>query len=174
MNTLIIGNIGSGKTSIGGALAEKLDSMLIDIDGLRTEYSNGKFSGEFLAWSHFLQAVENAESDQKLVFEFTGTGKNAWFVREAMKLSMSKNKSRWLCVYLQCPREVCIERVSQKTYEIPIPYNFDDIRSSVNFIGGDLLKKHGSSYWGCPEIIVKSDGITIEESVNKIHERLEL
>lgn len=174
MNTLIIGNIGSGKTSIGGALAGKLDSMLIDIDGLRTEYSNGRFSGEFKAWSHFLEIVENAQSNDKLVFEFTGTGKNAWFVREAMKLSMARNKSRWLCVYLQCPREVCMQRVSEKTYEVPIPYTFNDVKSSVNFIGDDLVKKLGSSYWNCPEIVVKSHGITVEESVDKIYERLEL
>jgi len=54
LKILIVGNIGSGKSSLAHALSEATGFPYISIDDCRRVHSDGSASGEALAWSYFL------------------------------------------------------------------------------------------------------------------------
>lgn len=176
MNYLIIGNICSGKTTISRELTRSFESEdspnvvnSYSIDELRKEHSDGTFAGEFLAWSHFLRHVQEKSSDDFFanIFEFSGTGKNAWFVREAMKISMNSG-ANWRVIYCSCDSDVLKDRSKEKDYDIPIPYNFGSRDKSIDFMGKQLGERYNTNYWNCPEIVIRTDKNSPENCVKEI------
>jgi hypothetical protein len=90
MNILLIGNICSGKSTVTKEMIKQIGhpTFTYAIDKIRNEIGNGKFSGEFKAWSHFLMKLEDY-SDKSIytdnrngIFECSGTGRNCWYVVE--------------------------------------------------------------------------------------------
>jgi deoxyadenosine/deoxycytidine kinase len=160
MNLLIIGNIASGKTSIAEELIKKefaTDLNYSSIDALRRGFSDGTYAGEFLAWSKMLSKIQNPPSNENAIFEFSGTGKNAWFVREAIKISKNQHKANWRIIYCSCDSQVLKERCKDRVYDVPIPYKFNNVESSIAFIGGELAERYNKNYWDSPEIVVTTD-----------------
>jgi len=160
MNLLIIGNIAAGKTSLSDALINNgfcTKNNYYSIDDLRKEHSDGTFAGEFLAWANMLEAIQRPSSNQNSIYEFSGTGKNAWFVREAIKYSKENHKANWLVVYCLCDRNELLKRMEGRTYNVPIPYTFDNPSSSITYMSGDLQKKYGTYYWNAEETTVRTD-----------------
>jgi shikimate kinase len=171
MNLLIIGNIASGKTSIAEEFInqEYLDSNYYSsIDEWRKDLSDGTFAGEFMAWSRMLEAIQNASKDRNAVYEFSGTGKNAWFVREAIKLSKSQNGANWRVIYCSCDSQVLKERCKGRKYDVPLPYKFSNIESSISFIGSELAERYNKNYWESPEIVVSTDKNSPQKCVEQI------
>lgn len=167
MNLLILGNIASGKTTISKGLVEKIGGKHTSIDELRRELSDGTYAGEFKAWAEMLERIQHPNPNGE-IFEFSGTGKNAWFVRECIKNSTEKHNAEWLTIYCLCDRSVLLERCDGRTYDIPIPYNFSSIESSLDFMGRDLEKKFGTNYWNSKETTVRTDESSSEEIVDYI------
>lgn len=171
MNLLIIGNIASGKTSIAEEFIkqEYLNSNdYSSIDEWRRDHSDGTFAGEFLAWSKMLATIQGASKDKNAIYEFSGTGKNAWFVREAIKLSKSQSNANWRIIYCSCDSQVLKERSKTRKYDVPLPYKFSNIESSIAFIGSELAEKYNKNYWDSPEIVVSTDKNSPQKCVEQI------
>ena len=169
MNFLIVGNIASGKTTLSKTLGEKTTCVkTCSIDEYRTKYSDGTFAGEFHAWAMFLREIQNAPNVNNSIFEFSGTGKNAWFVRQAMDYNKEKFGTNWRVIFCSCNPAVISDRAADKVYDIPMPYNFDNIQSSIKFIGQQLSERANSNYFNAPEIIVRTDNQTPEECIDEV------
>ena len=168
MKYLIIGNISAGKSSLSKALQEaaNIDDYYA-IDELRTQHSDGEYSGEFLAWSMMLRRMERSEGPT--IFEFSGTGKNKWFVREIIKKQLEQGQD-WRVVFCSCAKEELRRRAADRVYEIPIPYNFGPPTESIEFMGRELSAIHGEDYFRCPEITVRTDENTPEEAAQLVLE----
>lgn len=172
-NILIIGNIAAGKTTLADKLIEAGFAdreEYFAIDDLRREYGDGTYAGEFLTWSHMLRAVEFPHPTKNGIYEFSGTGKNAWFVREAIKLSKENANANWRVVYCSCDSNTLKQRAEGRTYDVPIPYKFDNILQSINYIGNQIADKYNTNYWNSPEIVVSTDSKSADECANQIIE----
>lgn len=171
MNLLIIGNISAGKTSIAEELIKQRFLNSNDyhsIDELRKDLSDGTFAGEFLAWSKMLAKIQEPPKDGNAVFEFSGTGKNAWFVREAIRLSKTNAKANWRIIYCSCDSQILKERCKHKKYDVPLPYKFTNLESSIAFIGSELAERYNKNYWDSPEIVVSTDKHSPQKCVEQI------
>ena len=69
MKILIIGNLGSGKTTLGKAIQELTGFKFIQIDEIREKYLRGKVSQEYYCLHEFIQAIE---TNDELILEFSG------------------------------------------------------------------------------------------------------
>jgi hypothetical protein len=71
---LLIGTMGSGKTTVAERLARDTGFLYASIDDCRVQYGDGTMAGEDLAWDHFLAICENP---WPAVLEFSGCGPHA-------------------------------------------------------------------------------------------------
>lgn len=171
MNLLMIGNIAVGKSELHKALVAKgftTPDNVFSIDEFRKLYSDGTYSGEFFAWAKMLQVVQFPPPKANGLYEFSGTGKNAWFVREAIRLSKEKAKANWRVIYCSCDSAIIKQRCVNRKYEVPLPYKFDNIDSSIQFIGNELSERYNKNYWGVPEIVVSTDRNNPEQCADLI------
>lgn len=161
MNILIIGNIASGKSALAQAINQKCSLFSghhNSIDGFRKEISDGTLAGEFRAWAEFLEVIQNPNPVKHETFEFSGTGKNTWFVKEAIRYSKEKHNAAWRVVFCSCDSSILKERAKNRQYDIPIPYNFgDDISKSIKFMSDELSKVYNTNFWRVPEMVVQTD-----------------
>lgn len=176
MNLLIVGNIAAGKTTLAQGLRKKLPQHFqkyCSIDNFRKSYSDGTFAGEFNAWAVMLRQIQEANKEGiNGIFEFSGTGKNAWFVRSAIHYSKTTYSADWKVVYCSCDQSVLKERAKDRIYDIPIPYNFDNIDSSIDFIGSELRKRVNKNYFDSPELIVRTDIGDVPEALTYVENKL--
>lgn len=164
MNYLIIGNISSGKSSIALELSKTTNGEIYSIDDMRKEFSDGTFAGEFSAWAKMLEVIQHPSPNKDGYYEFSGTGKNAWFVRACIEYSQKNHKAQWAAVYCSCDKAELLNRSKDRKYNIPIPYKFDGVAGSIAFMSKELQERHGCNYWGCQEITVRTDRLTPKEA----------
>ena len=87
MKILLIGNIGSGKTTIGKLLSDKLNIPFIAIDEIREKYSDGTIAGEYLSLHHFMK---NCQDEQSKILETSGIGCHKHSVKKALEDSQNE------------------------------------------------------------------------------------
>lgn len=174
-NLLIIGNISTGKTTLGRTLCQTDERFSEDdhhtIDGLRKDYSDGTYAGEFLAWSKMLEYMQDPTEGNE-IFEFSGTGKNAWFVKQIMEQTTKEHGVRWIVIYCLCNQKEILKRDSLRKYDTPMPYKFPDRPETVRRMGMDLKNKFTHHYWQMERIVVETDkyppAICVKEVLKKV------
>jgi tRNA uridine 5-carbamoylmethylation protein Kti12 len=175
MNILLIGNICSGKSTVTKEMIKQIGhpTFTYAIDKIRNEIGNGKFSGEFKAWSHFLMKLEDY-SDKSIytdnrngIFECSGTGRNCWYVQQILETSLVP----WHIIYCSAPREVLLKRFEKRGVNVIIPYKLDGIESSVDYMSEQLRDKYTSNYWKRPQYIIdttKDISVEVKRVLEKI------
>ena len=146
---LIIGNIGSGKTTLGLQLLNVLPSAkLVSIDALRQKYADGTYTQEYFCWSKFLESCETIfDAENKvLVLEFSGAGVHKYAVRQALELTAKD----LLIIYLRSTVEVCLERCKDKKWSIPGPWK-DNPLESIPKIHHELENDWNTLFWKLPD-----------------------
>jgi len=177
MNLLIIGNIASGKTTLSKTICQIADNFSLEncfsIDNLRKEYSDGTYSGEFLAWSKMLEYMQYP-TKENTIFEFSGTGKNTWFVKQTIEQTFDKYKTQWRVIYCSCDREVLLDRNKNRTYDVPMPYKFGEPADTISFMSKELNNKYKYNFWDVEAIAVQTDKlppvVCAKEVLNNIGE----
>ena len=173
MKILIIGNIGSGKTTIATRLKKKLSSLYISIDNLRKKYGDGSFEKEYLAWSQFLKYCEHTSematnSRQKtIILEFTGAGCH----KHSVKQALIKSKETTLVILIKTTIDTCISRLSMKNFDIPYPWNYIPSPTLLYQLNNELNQDENSGFWQAENIktiSLNSDSLEPEKIVNKI------
>jgi hypothetical protein len=162
MNILLIGNICSGKSTVRSEIVRLVNKIGLNqcagyaIDEYRNTYGNGRFSGEFEAWSRFLERAEwysDKKNEMCGVFEFSGTGRNSWFMKEIS----NKSVKPWSIICCCAPKNVLIERYEKRGNRVNIPYDLNDIESSTKYMSDKLKTDYQNNYWNLPYHILNTN-----------------
>lgn len=84
MRILIIGNIGSGKTTLGKKIREIIGYKFVQIDEIREQYLKNAVSEEYFCLYYFLKTIEQ---NKNIIVEFIGTGFHKYAVKRALEFS---------------------------------------------------------------------------------------
>jgi hypothetical protein len=121
---LLIGTLGSGKTTLAELLSRDTGFPYASIDECRIRFGDGTMSGEERARDHFLQDCSRPAPG---ILEFSGVGPHADDVRNALIDSAMPV----LVIWLVLPLDTCITRAMQRQKNIPAPYPWGPVESSV-------------------------------------------
>lgn len=121
---LIIGTLGTGKTTVARELAQKTGYPYASIDDCRIHYSDSTVDGEDLAWEHFLRVCSEPKPG---ILEFSGVGPHVDEVRDAL---LSSGIPVFV-IWLDFPLDTCIERARGRQKIVPYPFPFGPIDYSV-------------------------------------------
>lgn len=162
---LIIGSLGSGKTTIAKRLSKKLGYDRISIDDCRERYGDGSVTGEYRAWICFIEACNN---DSPMILEFTGGGPHVFAVKQALLQS----KLPIYIVWLDPPHDVCIKRASARQQSVPTPYPWGPVGESVIVIYEGIETAWNDIWAGNDNISAMRLKLNGEEPAQEIFERL--
>ena len=124
---LIIGTLGSGKTTLAELLARDTGYPYASIDTCRIHYGDGTPSGEERAWENFLAICRKPAPG---ILEFSGMGPHVEEVRSNLLCSTIPVSVIWLVL----PLDTCIARASQRQKKIPSPFPWAPVAYSVPLI----------------------------------------
>ena len=142
MKILIIGNIGSGKTTLGKKIQEISGYEFVQIDELREEYMNNSVSGEYYSLYKF---IKNIEDNNNLILEFTGVGCHKYAIKRTLELSNDK-----IIVILCKTRDfnIILKRIENKSFAYTSPFN-TDIKAHSQFVNEEIRKDLKINFWNC-------------------------
>lgn len=147
MKILIIGNIGSGKTTLGKKIQELTGYELVQIDELREKYLEKKVSEEYYCLYEFLKAIED---NNDVILEFTGAGCHKFAIKRALELT-NDNK-----IIIHCKNRdfsLIFERLKHKELNKNFPFD-TDIENHITFIKKELDDKSLEDFWEIKDSIL--------------------
>jgi shikimate kinase len=128
---LIIGNLSSGKTTMGRELAKKLDAEYIRIDDCRRMMSDATMAGEYRAWHRFISVCEKPQST---ILEFSGGGPHVYNVAKALENSGLQT----FIIWLDLPVKECIASSIKRRFDAPYPYAMGDLTALIKHIAAEI------------------------------------
>jgi hypothetical protein len=128
---LLIGTLGSGKTTIAEYLAQDTGFLYASIDECRVRYADGTVEGEDSAWDHFLELCGRSAPQ---ILEFSGGGPRVDEVRTNLLDSTIPVSVIWLVL----PPGTCITRALQRQKNIPAPFPWGPVEYSVPAINNSI------------------------------------
>jgi hypothetical protein len=66
-----------------------------------------------------------------------------------------------------------MERADGREYNIPIPYHFDGVQDSINYMSRELSKSYGKRNWYCDEIGVDTEHQSAREATARVVEKIQ-
>ena len=140
---LIIGTMGSGKTTVTQIISQKTGFPCHSIDQCRREYGDGTVSGEYLAQTSFMKACSSAIGT---VLEFSGCGDHYEWVGTAL----SESQIPVYVVWLDVPLSLCRRRIQNRENQVPFPIPWGDPVQSV-FVMNLAIEETWKTFWSQKE-----------------------
>ena len=144
MKNLIIGNIGSGKTTLGKKIQEITGYKFVQIDELREKYLNNSVSGEYYSLHKFLKEIEDNEN---LILEFTGVGCHKYAIKRNLKLSKDK-----IAIILCKTRkfDLILKRIDNKTFSYIHPFDVHP-KEHAQYVNQESKQNLKNNFWNCKD-----------------------
>ena len=140
MKVVVLGNIGSGKTTLSRALADRLSGFeTIAIDDYRKCYGDGTMETEIVAKNKFLNAII---PEEKQIIEIMGIGDTG----EKLFKKISGFPEKKVILILRTSLEECILRLKERQWDIPYPAPAEKAfilagKTEQSIRSGDLYRK---------------------------------
>jgi hypothetical protein len=128
---LLIGNLSSGKPTLGRELERRTSRRFVRIDDCRRKMANGSTSGEYRAWEKFMEFCESPEG---CILEFSGGGPHVYDVARALELSGSET----YIILLDAPIQECISVSKERIFDSPYPRDVGDLKKLILHIDKEI------------------------------------
>ncbi len=140
MKILIIGNIGSGKTTLGKKIQEITGFKFVQIDDLREKYLRNAVSEEYYCLYQFVKQIEK---NKDIILEFTGAGCHKFAIKKVLELSKLK---AIIIVCLTRDFSTIEKRAESKkfSYEPIFPV---DVKEHIHFVDEEIQKDLSEKFW---------------------------
>lgn len=165
-NISLIGFMGTGKSSVGRALARRLNRKFIELDAL-IEKDAGKsipeifkHGGEIGFRELEIQTIKNIESEKNVVVACGGGV-------VLNKINIDRLKEGGVVIYLTAAPNIILKRTSRDPLARPL-LNVEDPVSRIK----ELLKFRKPLYQRAADITINTTGLNIESVVREIIEKL--
>ena len=133
MKIVVIGNIATGKSKTIKYLLNKYPSFKgLSIDNIRCEFGDGSKEAEEKCKEIFLERICRGCDNQ--IIELSGIG------------TLAENTFRRVCkdpavliIYLRAEPEEIAERISRRVWDIPFPYDTNNIPKAIDHTKNEFL-----------------------------------
>lgn len=142
----VVGNIGSGKSTVAGHLAYTMGGRYLSIDCFRQRLGDGTAVGELSAWTALFHELRRADS---AVVEFSGSGPFASFLRH----DLERTRRTYLVLWVRTPVITCLQRVVGRSWSTPYPDYGVPVPEVVRELGERLEREMAEqAIWSRPAI----------------------
>lgn len=172
MKIVLIGYMGSGKSSVGKVLSELLDIPFKDLDHEIQSAEGKDISTIFLEKGEiYFRKVENRILKELLLAEAdfvlaTGGGTPCY----ADSLEVMRNVENTKVVYLRVPLPILADRLMADKENRPLLAHLDSKETLMEFVGIHLFER--SHFYNQAEMIIDVQEDTPETIAKKIEQRL--
>ncbi len=164
MKILILGNIGSGKTTLGKVAKEITGLPFVELDKLREEVKlDGRVSLNYLALYYFMQKAENREN---IILECTGSGVHKYSVKRALEIS---SNSVEIIVCKNRDIKTNLKRLERKNFNYIFPFP-KDLKKHIYDVQEELEKDLENKFWSWGKSRVREVFMDTEEDLRKNRE----
>ena len=139
MKILIIGNIGSGKTTLGKAIQALTGFKFNQIDEIREKYLIGKVSQEYYCLHEFIKEIE---TNDDLISEFSGVGCHKF----AVKRTLEWNDKIMIILCQTRNFDLILDRIGKKKFGYFSPF-YSEIESHSQFIKKEIHDDLTINFW---------------------------
>lgn len=140
MKVIVFGNIASGKTTLLSKINEEFSFDIVAIDDFRRKFGDGSNEAELIARSKFFTKIISGRNQ---FIECLGVGK----VADQLFDLLYESNEVILCVILNTPKEICIERLSNRTWDIPFPKPIEEVFDLVERTEVQILNEQIQQKW---------------------------
>ena len=169
MKILIIGNIGSGKTTLGKKIQELTGYKFVQIDELREKYLNNSVSGEYYSLHKFLKEIENNEN---LILEFTGVGCHKYAIKRTFELS---NDNILIILCKTRHFDLILKRIDDKSFSYIHPFDLNPKEHS-QYVRQELKQDLKDNFWNCEDFkfieVFMDNENDLHLNIEKIREKI--
>ena len=160
-NIFLIGMMGSGKSTIGNLLSQKLDIPFFDTDieiEKIMDMSIDKIFNEF--GENRFRMIESVFFNESIKVDYYVYATGGGIVENPDNHKALKNKG--ICIFLDCSIEVLNERLKNEHKARPLIKN--DYKNKIS----DIYKKRHTQYKLCSHININVDNYSKEEIVDLV------
>lgn len=154
MKVVVFGNIATGKTTLLSKISKVFSFDQIAIDDFRRKFGDGSDDAELIARANFLEAIVN---DRNQLIECLGVGK----VADQLFDLLCKSNEVIICIILNTPKEICIERLADRTWDVPFPKPLEVVFDLIERTENRILAKEIQYKWNRRKntIVIQKDNI---------------
>ena len=164
MKILILGNIGSGKTTLGKVGKEITGLPFVELDKLREDVKlDGRVSLNYLALYYFMQKAENPDT---VILECTGSGVHKYSVKRALENS---GHSVEVIVCKNRDVKINIKRLERKSFNYIFPFP-KDLKKHIYDVQEEMEKDLENEFWNWEKSRVREVFMDTEEDLAKNRE----
>ncbi len=168
MKIVLIGYMGSGKTTVGQQLASKLKIPFKDLDQeieiVEEKTISQIFSekGEIYFRKAEIKILKDILNDQNNLVLATGGGTPCY----SNVMNVLKSDKNCITIYLNSSLDTLTGRIFNEKRKRPLISHLSTKEELKDFIAKHLFER--SFYYNQSSYKIKTDGLTVEEVVNKI------
>ena len=168
MKLILLGYMGSGKSSVGKQLAVPLDHKFLDLD-LVIEEREGKSiaalfrdRGEIYFRRRESEIVKSLIQEEKTMVLATGGGTPCYGDTMAYLLA----QENVITIYLKASLEVLTERLFREQQSRPLIAHVETKEDLKDFIRKHLFER--AFYYNQASMVIETDGLSVDETARQI------
>lgn len=140
MKIIVMGNVGSGKTTLISSMLEHYQWDVVSIDDYRRSFGNGTRETELLARQNFAAGVISTCNQ---FVECTGFGE----VSDSLFKKLQASNEPLVCLILDVPLKICRDRLALRKWDVPFTAPLDGLSRFMEKVDAKIQSGESENEW---------------------------